>query len=431
MDHHRNEDFLRRRNRWRSFREVTEADMFIRKTASEIRLGTKLSMAAALSYLVDGALLAGFAAAGVIDRWVPVAYTIAGLAVCVIFYRLSLIAALKAWRDRYLPMLEVTFSSALQLAFVVLAPKASFYFLTSLFTVFGFGSLGLSRRQSAFAWIGVALSAAAVMAVSGGAVLLPQATVLQRSLLWLCFVATLGRCIFLGDLGRSLRLHLIDRRRQLRISIEMLEERDRALERANLELKRQATHDALTGIANRVLFVERLEQGIQDGGIFAVCVLDLDRFKSINDSNGHAAGDALLQYVARRLLSIMHPNDTVARAGGDEFLMLLRNVRSADEVEAQVIRCMQVLAAPHRLASTELQVSSSMGIAIHPTDGHAAEELLAHADEAMYQAKRSGRHTYRLFEAGLRGFSTDSPAIALDMGAPLSVAAATGRFKIR
>jgi diguanylate cyclase (GGDEF)-like protein len=408
-----------------------DADLFTRKPGSEVRLGTKLFVAAALSYLIDGALLAGFAAAGVIDRWVAFAYTGTGLTVCLMFYRLSAIAPLKSGRGHFFPLLQVTLSSALQFAFVALAPNAAFYFLVSLFTVFGFGSLGLSRRQSVFAWFGVVLSVAAVTTVLDISITLPQATFFQRFLLWLCFVATLGRCILLGDLGRSLRLHLLERRRQLRISVEMLEERDRSLARVNLELKRQATHDALTGIANRVLFVERLEQAIHEGKTFGVCVLDLDRFKEINDSLGHAAGDALLQSVAQRLLSIMHASDTVARAGGDEFLMLFRDVHSAREAEARVTDCMQILAERHRLAHTDLHVSSSIGIAMYPEHAGAAEDLLTHADEAMYCAKRSGRHTFRFYDERSEGFSRGNLRITDDTGASLPVAASFGRSKIR
>jgi diguanylate cyclase (GGDEF)-like protein len=384
-----------------------DAKMPTEKSDKEARLGTKLFAAAALSYLVDGLLLAGFAAAGTVNARIPVAYTLAGLLSCAMFYRLSNTTWFKARQDSYFALLQIAVASALQLVFIALAPQAAYCFLALLFIVFSFGSLGLSSRQSLFAWISVATSVAALISVLHITIVVPQATLPQQFLSWLCFVATLGRCVLLGALGRSMRLHLQDRRRQLRISVEMLEERDKSLARVNVELRRQATHDALTGLPNRRLFVERMEQAMREGQAFAVCVLDLDRFKEINDSLGHGAGDALLQSVSHRLLSTTRADDTVARAGGDEFLMLLRNICSSDQAAAHVARCLMVLSEPHRLANREFRVSSSIGVAQYPSDGVAAEELLAQADEAMYCAKRGGTNTFRLFDPSVRGFSRE------------------------
>jgi diguanylate cyclase len=286
--------------------------------------------------------------------------------------------------------------------------------------VFGCASLGLSKRQSIVAWIAVAIAAALVMSSLNARISIPQDTPLVRGLVWLCFVATLGRCILLGVFGRVLRLRLHDRRQQLRDSVHMLKERDKSLANANLELKRQATHDALTGIANRVLFVERLNHAVYDRHPFAVCVFDLDRFKIINDSLGHGAGDALLKHVTERLLSIVRSTDTVARAGGDEFLLLLRNVSSVEEIEGLIARWMSALSQPYQLTGLELHVSPSIGIARYPNDGTGAEELLARADEAMYFAKRSGRKTFRFFDASVMGFSRERLEIEAELRGALS-----------
>jgi diguanylate cyclase (GGDEF)-like protein len=177
-----------------------------------------------------------------------------------------------------------------------------------------------------------------------------------------------------------------------------LQERDRSLALLNLELRRQATHDALTGLANRVLFIERLEQAVRDGQPFAVCAIDLDGFKEVNDTRGHGAGDELLRSVAERLRSSVRSDDTVARSGGDEFLILLRNVYHLDDAAAQAIRCTKMLAAPYRIGDDELSVSSSVGVARCPIDANTAGQLMARADEAMYAAKRSGKDTFRLYD---------------------------------
>ncbi|HEV7359145.1 MAG TPA: EAL domain-containing protein [Steroidobacteraceae bacterium] len=377
------------------------------KLVSESSLGTRMILAVAVSYVIDGVILAGFAVSGTVTYTVPLAYTAIGL------FDSSIFLLLRAWAVKYrrrnsdFALAQVIASGSIQLVFAALVPQLAFYFFTVLFIVFGCASLGLSKRQAAIAWIGVAVAAAAVMSSINARISIPQDTPLLRGLVWLCFVATLGRCILLGVFGRALRLRLHDRRQQLRDSVHMLKERDRSLANANLELKRQATHDALTGIANRVLFIERLNHAVFDRQPFAVCVFDLDRFKIINDSLGHGAGDALLKHVSERLLSIVRASDIVARAGGDEFLLLLRNVSSAEEIEALIARWMAALSQPYLLTGLELHVSPSIGIARFPIDGTGAEELLARADEAMYFAKRSGRKTFRFFDASVMGFSRE------------------------
>jgi diguanylate cyclase len=377
------------------------------KPSSEGSLPKKMTLAVALSYVIDGALLAGFAAAGTISFTIPLAYTGIGLLDSGVFLLAWTWVAKHRRENSVLTLANVIASSAILLVFAALAPQMAFYFFTVLFIVFGVGSLELSKRQSAIAWIGVAAAAAVVMSTIDARIEVPQNTPLVRALVWLCFVATLGRCILLGVFGRTLRLRLHDRRLQLRDSIHMLKERDKSLASVNLELKRQATHDALTGIANRVLFVERLAQAVSERLPFAVCVVDLDRFKIINDSLGHGAGDTLLKHVSQRLLSITRSSDTVARAGGDEFLLLLRNMSSADEVETLISRWMSALSQPYQLTGLELHVSPSIGIARFPTDGTGAEDLLARADEAMYFAKRNGRKTYRFFDSSVMGFSRE------------------------
>ena len=390
------------------------------KPGSEGSLGSRMILAVALSYVIDGVLLTGFAITGTINPAVPLAYTAIGLLDSSIILLLRA-RTIKHQRDEgEFALTQVIASSAIQLLFAALVPSMAFYFFTVLFIVFGCASLGLSKRQSAIAWIGVAGAAAIVMTAINARISIPQATPVERGLVWLCFVATLGRCILLGVFGRGLRLRLQDRRRQLRDSVHMLKERDKSLANANLELKRQATHDALTGIANRVLFVEHLNLAVHERQPFAVCVFDLDRFKIINDSLGHGAGDALLKHVSERLQSIVRSSDIVARAGGDEFLLLLRNVGSAEEIEALIIRWMSALSQPYQITGLELHVSPSIGIARYPADGKAAEELLARADEAMYFAKRNGRKTFRFFDSSIMGFSRERLEIEAELRGALS-----------
>jgi diguanylate cyclase (GGDEF)-like protein len=371
--------------------------------------------AVVLSYLLDALLLLGFALAGTIPLSIPAAYLAAGLGESGLFHLFgSHIPHLSArLRVQILPRMIV--ASALQLTFIALAPQVGFYFVTVLFIVYGFGSMALTVRQSLITWSCVAVVSAALLLNGGHMDWIPLSTLTERLLVWMCFVSVLGRCILLGVFGRSLRIRLVKRSSQLTESVGALKQRDQSLERVNAELQHQATHDALTGLANRVLFADRLEQAIAEQRPFALCVLDLDRFKVINDSLGHGAGDALLKLVGRRLLSTTRTDDAIARAGGDEFLLLLRDLSVREDVEKLATRWMNALSEPYRIQGTELHVSPSIGIARYPLDATDGEELLSRADEAMYQAKQAGRNMFRFFDAEVMGFSRERLSIEADL----------------
>ena len=185
----------------------------------------------------------------------------------------------------------------------------------------------------------------------------------------------------------------------------------RRLEAANAKLQYQATHDALTDLPNRVLFMDRLGREIahaeRDGHRFAVLLLDLDRFKQINDSLGHRAGDQLLEGVGRRLSGAIREVDTVARIGGDEFLLLIADTRDQSDLAAVATKIGQALGEPFRVKSAEVHTSASIGISVYPADGTTADDLVARADEAMYFAKQSGRNSYQFFNQTMSVFSQD------------------------
>jgi diguanylate cyclase (GGDEF)-like protein len=186
---------------------------------------------------------------------------------------------------------------------------------------------------------------------------------------------------------------------------EVITTRTKGLEAANRQLRHLATHDSLTGLPNRVLLDDRLQQAIahadRDMRSFAVLICDLDRFKLINDSLGHRAGDELLQEVARRLLTVVRTADTVARFGGDEFVLIGTSTGDAEDAAALAVRVMDVLQAPVRIAAIDIHTSPSIGIAMYPDDGVTMQALLAHADAAMYSAKQHGRGNFRRFTPGM------------------------------
>jgi diguanylate cyclase (GGDEF)-like protein/PAS domain S-box-containing protein len=165
-----------------------------------------------------------------------------------------------------------------------------------------------------------------------------------------------------------------------------------------------ALHDATTGLPNRRLFAERLLYILADARrrrqLTGVCYLDLDGFKAVNDAFGHDAGDAVLREVAQRLLACIRTNDVVARFGGDEFALILSNIQDAREVERVLQRVLQAIEQPVRLPGGEsAMVGASIGAAIGPEHGDTSDTLMAHADQAMYVAKRAGKHRVCLWAA--------------------------------
>ena len=175
--------------------------------------------------------------------------------------------------------------------------------------------------------------------------------------------------------------------------------------RAEARTRYDAYHDALTGLPNRALFQDRLDQEVgrarRVGRNTAVLLLDLDRFKTVNDTLGHAAGDELLIEVARRLISRKREGDTIARLGGDEFVLIVSELRHKEDVALIAEQLIDVLKPPIQIDTHDLHVSASIGVAIFPDDGNESTGLLKSADMALYRAKELGRDNYQVFEEKL------------------------------
>jgi diguanylate cyclase (GGDEF)-like protein/PAS domain S-box-containing protein len=174
------------------------------------------------------------------------------------------------------------------------------------------------------------------------------------------------------------------------------------LKRAEEKLEHSAHFDALTGIPNRVLLADRLRQGLMQTGrsgcLMAICYLDLDDFKPINDTWGHEAGDRLLVEMAGRLQLCLRGGDTVARLGGDEFVLLLLGLERIEECEGALQRVLEAVVHPVVIGGQPISVSASIGVSVYPLDGDDPDALLRQADQAMYLAKEGGRNRYRFFE---------------------------------
>jgi diguanylate cyclase (GGDEF)-like protein len=161
-----------------------------------------------------------------------------------------------------------------------------------------------------------------------------------------------------------------------------------------------ALHDALTGLPNRRLLFDRLELAIaharRNKSTMAVMFLDLDGFKQVNDTLGHDAGDTLLSMVADRLVAAVREEDTVARMGGDEFVIGLWELNHADDVAKLVSKVIEVVSQPYRIQGRDVRVTASVGVGIYPLHAEEVESLMKSADLALYEAKRAGKNDYRI-----------------------------------
>ncbi len=185
------------------------------------------------------------------------------------------------------------------------------------------------------------------------------------------------------------------------------------------QISHLAEHDPLTGLPNRLLLSDRLGQAImrasQESGRIALLFLDLDGFKHINDSLGHAVGDKLLESVAKRLKDCIRTPDTVSRQGGDEFVVLLQDVHEPEDAAVAAIRILKAVAEVHSIDQHDLSVTASIGVSLYPEDGLDAETLIKNADTAMYQAKENGHHSYRFFTAAMNIRAVQRQSIEQDL----------------
>ncbi len=181
-----------------------------------------------------------------------------------------------------------------------------------------------------------------------------------------------------------------------------LEESLKILSNQKIQLAYQENHDSLTNLPNRILFLDRLKQAIQIGkrynNYLAVLFIDLDHFKEINDSLGHNIGDKLLVEVAKRMKSVLRASDTLSRFGGDEFTIIVNYINKVEDLSRIIQTIMDLFKKPIKIENNTLYVNMSIGISIYPNDAKEVNDLLKHADAAMYKAKESGRNTYCFYD---------------------------------
>ena len=197
-----------------------------------------------------------------------------------------------------------------------------------------------------------------------------------------------------------------------------------ARKQAEERIQYLATRDALTGLPNRALLGDRAGQAIlataRSRGMLAVLLIDIDRFKLVNDSMGHRAGDALLRAVAERLQNTLRRDDTLARPGGDEFVLLWDGLKTAQDAALVAQRVQGILQRPFTVEGRSLNVTASIGVAIYPEDGRDFSELLKNADTALYDAKEAGRNAFRFFSPALHTRAVERLALESDLRGALA-----------
>jgi diguanylate cyclase (GGDEF)-like protein/PAS domain S-box-containing protein len=240
---------------------------------------------------------------------------------------------------------------------------------------------------------------------SGGPIqLAPDTIILRRG----------GREIFIEDSASPIR----DTYGRMQGAVMVFHDTTTA-QAMGLKMAHLAQHDMLTDLPNRVLLRDRIAQAIVQAQrhetALAVLVLDLDKFKYINDAVGHQIGDSLLQSVAARLCDCVRTTDTVSRIGGDEFVVLASEINQVYDAALTAEKIITALSAPHGIDGRELHITTSIGIALFPDDGDTPETLIKHADTAMYQAKERGRNNYQFFTAQMNALAVERQLIEHDL----------------
>jgi diguanylate cyclase (GGDEF)-like protein/PAS domain S-box-containing protein len=224
-----------------------------------------------------------------------------------------------------------------------------------------------------------------------------------------------GSLVWFETTSRSVRDALSGKIREIVGVSRDVTERKRVEE----QIEYQAYHDALTGLPNRRLFRDRLTVALAHARRMkhplAVMFLDLDRFKVVNDTLGHSTGDELLKAIAARLQASLREEDSIARMGGDEFTVLLADLKTADAAAKIAQKVLDTIALPVQIEGTELFITTSIGIALFPSDGDTAEVLLANADHAMYRAKDAGRNSYQMFTPAMNSRALERLSLENDL----------------
>lgn len=337
--------------------------------------------ATAASYATDALFLGLFAAAGTIPGLIPAVYGAAAALVCL----LAWLAYARGWnlrfRDPNMTQPLILFAIVMQLGVAVAAPQVAFPFLANLFTVFSFGMLWLTLAEAVAVWTVGVFGAGIVFYLVGDRFAAPTESLTEVFLAWLYFSLILARCLLVSVAANETRERLADSRRKLADTLD--------------QVQRLASHDELTRALNRRALVSSLERervrSERSGAPFTIGMIDLDHFKAVNDTYGHAVGDAVLREFTAIAHASMRATDVFGRYGGEEFLVVLVGTELPAALEAAERIRTAVQSHDWSALAPGLTQTVSAGVASF-RKGQTIEQLLHGADQALYQAKHQGRN---------------------------------------
>jgi diguanylate cyclase (GGDEF)-like protein len=333
------------------------------------------------SYSLGSLVLLIYAYAGTISIIIPSAYWLSGLTLIGFFVVLSETNFNDRFEDHYLTLAQIAGHVAIQLGFLLAAPKIGFAFISVLFLIFGVGALRMTSRQATIAWTLATTGMVPVFLLTDLSVGIPLATGVERFAAMLCFVLTIGQCAFVGLYGSTLRKTLYRRSLELKAAYKRIEE--------------LAELDELTGSFNRRCIMRMLDEeiarAVRSGAPCSIALIDLDLFKRINDAHGHPTGDEVLRTFAITMFANIRTIDGFGRYGGEEFLLVLPEL-AEDSAMRALDRLRTIIAGLDWSAfSPGMRVTISAGVAtLRANEG--PDTLLARADRALYAAKTRGRN---------------------------------------
>ncbi len=322
-----------------------------------------------------------YAYAGTIPIVIPAVYFLSGLALIGFFLVLSETHFNDRFEDHYLTIFQIGSHVAIQLGFLLAAPRIGYAFLSVLFLIFGMGALRITSRQAIIAWTITVAGLAPIFLLTSAPIGLPVGTGTERLAAMLCFVLTIGQCAFVGLYGSSMRKMLYDRSSELKAAYKRIEE--------------LAELDELTGSFNRRCIMRMLEDEITRAHRVntpcSIALIDLDWFKRINDGFGHPTGDEVLRTFAITMFANIRSIDKFGRYGGEEFLLVLPD--TPGDAAARLLDRLRAIVADLDWSafSPTMQVTISAGVATLKPDEN-PDLFLARADSALYSAKAQGRN---------------------------------------
>ena len=334
-----------------------------------------------ISYGIDFLLLSGLVYAGKVSGAIVVAYGTVALIQNILVYLIVKSGLNRSLEDPGMTVSQIIFGTTVQTVFIILAPEIGIFFLVNFFNCFLFGVLALSTRQFFHVWAFGAIATAVAFFFVGERIGFPNSSGLTQAIMWTCFLLALGKSIYLASAVSTLRLKVSEKNRALTVALKQMEE--------------MATHDALTGVMNRRAMLVAMDAELQKfkrkKSPFCIAVMDLDHFKHINDTFGHAVGDEVLKAFAEILQQSLRVTDRISRYGGDEFVVLLTDTPRDVAVTVLERICTRIGQHDWNALVPKAAVTVSIGVA-EIANGDTVTHTFERADSALYEAKQTGRN---------------------------------------